>query len=743
MSDTLYESLRTKWSIEYAKQYKTKNNITGKLSTSIKQSNEYKNGRVEYIANNFKKFYSSNENQHRKEVVENTTNDLSEKQLNHAINTAIHDLTNRLQTGKLKYQGTIINIDNIMNYVREIEEVPNAFLKNALFKKGNLSLMKYAENCFRKYIDEEFEKKKNSIAYYLDEYGNKIEINLKIKKEYLDQFFEKILETFTSETILKCLEKNQCYLNFREEIKRTEKVLKEIPKNFIDLYPKARMLQRHFVLHIGGTNSGKTYQSLERLKEVETGIYLAPLRLLALEVQEKMLENNVMCSLSTGEEEDIVPNATHLSATVEKLNISKTYDLCVIDEVQMIQDRSRGWAWTRAILGVCANEVHLCMSEDAKDITIKLIEECGDTYEIIKHERNTELIFENKPFNYPQDIKDHDALIVFSRKNVLSVASELENKGFNVSILYGALPYPVRKNELKKFMNGETNILVATDCVGLGLNVPIKRIVFLQTSKYDGFENRMLNISEVKQIAGRAGRYGIYDKGYVNSIQDGKYIKRMLESNYKSIQLAKINFPETLLNLDENLSDTLITWSKITDSGIFVKTDIERDLMLCRYLEQFNIEKTQMLSLINMPFDERNETILYMWQRFVKKYVENKLDLKKEIKLMPLTDNLEELELAHKKFDLVFSFMKAINYTDEDVYEIVKDCKLKISLKIIEILKKQKTSFKRCSKCGKKMAWNYQYGMCQDCFQKQHSYHKWYDVDDDFDDDFWDEEFIY
>ena len=107
------------------------------------------------------------------------------------------------------------------------------------------------------------------------------------------------------------------------------------------------------------------------------------------------------------------------------------------------------------------------MSNDAENIVIKLIEECGDTYEIIRHERNTELIFENKTFHYPKDIRDHDALIVFSRKNVLSVASELESKGFKVSILYGALPYSLQKNELRKFMNGETNILVTTDCVGL------------------------------------------------------------------------------------------------------------------------------------------------------------------------------------------------------------------------------------------------------------------------------------
>lgn len=154
MSDTLYNSLHTKWSMEYAKQYKIQNNINGKLSPSVKQSEEYRNGRAAYITKKFKEFYNSKENQHRKEVVENTTNDLSEKKLTHAMTASIHDLTNRLQCGKLKYQGTIITFDNIMNYVHEIEEVPRVFLKNATFKKGNDSLFRYAENCFKKYIDQ-------------------------------------------------------------------------------------------------------------------------------------------------------------------------------------------------------------------------------------------------------------------------------------------------------------------------------------------------------------------------------------------------------------------------------------------------------------------------------------------------------------------------------------------------------------------------------------------------------------
>ena len=732
MSNT-YESLRNKWCQEYASSYKKEMHLTNKEFQSVKQTEVYIIEREEYITEKFEMYYGTKENQRRKDIIRHIEDNISDKKLNKFVIYALNDMENVLATQRLKYEDTLITIENIMEYEKEMNAVPYVFVKNVSLKKKKKKILDYGSERFWKYVEEHIINLLNGTTYYLDKNGNKHYMSKKHQDELMKVFENKIKEKITSDWLIQNLEKNPNYFNFRKEYKRTEKVLKEIPKNFIDLYPQARMLHRHFILHVGGTNSGKTYQSLERLKEVETGVYLAPLRLLALEVQEKMLESNVMCSLSTGEEEDIVPNATHMSSTVEKLNIEKTYDVCVIDECQMIEDRDRGWAWTRAILGVCANEVHLCMADNAEKITIKLIEECGDTYEIVRHTRNTKLLFENESFEYPKDVREHDCLIVFSRKNVLSVASELENRGLKVSILYGALPYPVRKNELRKFMNGETNILVSTDCVGMGINVPIERIVFLQSSKYDGIENRLLNISEVKQIAGRAGRFGIYDIGYVNAISDRKYIRKLLNMNYKDIELAKINFPETLLNLDEKLSDTLITWSKITDKGLFVKTDIARDLMLCRYLEQFSLEKSMILSLINMPFDERNEVILNMWKRLVKKYVNNTLDLKEEIKLMPLTDDLEILELAHKQFDLVFSFMKAIQSTEIDVFQIVKDCKLKISMKIIEILKKEKTNFKRCSKCGKKLSWNYPYGMCQSCFSKSRRYYDWYD--DDFEDD--------
>lgn len=112
--------------------------------------------------------------------------------------------------------------------------------------------------------------------------------------------------------------------------------------NPINEYEESRLMERHFILHVGETNTGKTYSSILRLMEAESGVYLAPLRLLALEIQDKLNSENVSCSLLTGEEEDIIPYGTHVSSTIEKLQTGTFYDVCVIDEAQMINDNQRG-----------------------------------------------------------------------------------------------------------------------------------------------------------------------------------------------------------------------------------------------------------------------------------------------------------------------------------------------------------------------------------------------------------------
>ena len=155
-----------------------------------------------------------------------------------------------------------------------------------------------------------------------------------------------------------------------------------------DEYPEARAMRRRFVLHLGGTNTGKTYAGFQRLKSAETGVYLAPLRLLALEAQETLLDAGVDCGLSTGEEEDLREEDTHVAATAEKLDLKRRWDVAVIDECQMIADRQRGYAWTRAILGVLAPEIHLCAAPEARDLLLRLIESCGDVCEVELHQRD-------------------------------------------------------------------------------------------------------------------------------------------------------------------------------------------------------------------------------------------------------------------------------------------------------------------------------------------------------------------
>lgn len=179
------------------------------------------------------------------------------------------------------------------------------------------------------------------------------------------------------------------------------------------------------------------------LQQAATGVYLAPLRLLALEAQEVLLDAGVDCSLTTGEEEDCREGDTHVAATAEKLNLKQPYEVAVIDECQMIADRQRGYAWTRAILGVQAPEVHLCAAPEAKDLLVRLIESCGDSYEIVWHRRKTPLVCMDHTVDYTR-VQPGDALITFSKVGVLSVAEDLRQAGKKAAIIYGALPYATR-----------------------------------------------------------------------------------------------------------------------------------------------------------------------------------------------------------------------------------------------------------------------------------------------------------
>lgn len=500
--------------------------------------------------------------------------------------------------------------------------------------------------------------------------------------------------------------------------KAKDEIQEIILDNPIYEYKETREMKRHFYLHVGETNTGKTHASIERLMEVETGVYLAPLRLLALEIQDKLNSENISCSLLTGEEEDIISYAGHVSSTIEKLQLGTPYDVCVIDEAQMIADKQRGWAWTRAIIGVMAPEVHICMAPEAKDVIIKLIKDCNDTYEVIEHKRDTELIFEDKKFDLNKDVKPGDALVVFGKKKALAVSAQLLNNNIKTSIIYGSLPYSTRKKQFERFLDGETEVIVCTDAIGMGVNLPIKRIVFLETRKYDGVSLRKLNVSEIKQIAGRAGRKGIYNKGYVATMSDPNLIRDALKAKTKKIEKCFIGIPDSILEINIDLVDALKTWSTMPVKGYYEKSDVTTIIYLLNRLKKLNIEasKEELLKMATIPFEENNKVVCALWEEYCKMYSSGAVNLKKPVlkKNVSSKKELDELECYYKSLELNYSFGKNFNMMINNRYIAME--KEDTANRINELLLTNLLDHERvCINCGKKLSWDYPSERCRAC----------------------------
>jgi ATP-dependent RNA helicase SUPV3L1/SUV3 len=196
-------------------------------------------------------------------------------------------------------------------------------------------------------------------------------------------------------------------------------------------------------------------------------------------------------------------------------------DVAVIDEAQMIFDNSRGWAWTQAIVAVPAKEVIIICSAYAVQAIENLLGLCGERCTVRNFERMQHVQLLAQPVAMSQ-LKLGDAVVAFSRRDVLMLRDQIAAQGHPVSVIYGALPPEVRRREAERFASGESHILVATDAIGMGLNLPIRRVLFSTLAKFDGQGDRELTESEVHQIAGRAGRYGIHEEGFVGVLAEAE-----------------------------------------------------------------------------------------------------------------------------------------------------------------------------------------------------------------------------
>lgn len=276
------------------------------------------------------------------------------------------------------------------------------------------------------------------------------------------------------------------------------------------LFPQARLMRRQVHLHVGPTNSGKTHAAVERLRAAASGLYAAPLRLMAMEWADRLNADGVPTDLVTGEEVIRVEGARHQSVTIEMSPLRTPVDVAVIDEAQLIADEDRGWAWTQAVLGLPARELHLTGSPDAEPYARYLTEMTGDELIVHRYERLVPLEPERGPVRI-DEVRSGDAIIAFSRHRVLQLREEISSEGYEVATVYGALSPEVRREEARRFRDGEAEVLVATDAIGMGLNLPVRRVLLSDGEKFDGVERRPLTGAEIRQIVGRAGRFGLSD----------------------------------------------------------------------------------------------------------------------------------------------------------------------------------------------------------------------------------------
>ena len=270
-----------------------------------------------------------------------------------------------------------------------------------------------------------------------------------------------------------------------------------------DEFPNARAMHRKVIMHVGPTNSGKTHHALRALAAAKSGVYAGPLRLLAHEIWERLNTGQIVplgfeqpppsselaktmtrgnpayarpCNMVTGEERKVMgEHVKLLSCTIEMLSFTRQVDVGVIDEIQMIGDPDRGAAWTSAVLGLCARELHLCGEETAVPLVEELLKDTGDSVEVRRYERLTPLRAEEQSLEGDwSKVRKGDCIVTFRRSSIFEIKKLVEDMtGLRCAVAYGRLPPEVRSEQAALFNDPDSgyDVLIGSDAVGMGLNL--------------------------------------------------------------------------------------------------------------------------------------------------------------------------------------------------------------------------------------------------------------------------------
>ena len=521
--------------------------------------------------------------------------------------------------------------------------------------------------------------------------------------------------------------------NIQEQLIKRQRhaLLARTIRDFKNLFPMAREMRRKLTLHIGPTNSGKTYQAMQKLKDADTGYYLAPLRLLALEGYETLKEQGIDSSLITGEEQILDDEATHISSTIEMLNFEVDVDVCVIDEVQMIDDRDRGWAWANAIIGAPAKEIIMTGSSNSKEAVIALAEYLGEELEIIEFERKNPLTLLEVPTD-TRDVTKGTAIIAFSRRDVLRLKQDY-SRFFSVSVVYGNLSPEVRREEARRFREKETQILIATDAIAMGMNLPIETILFSKAEKFDGITQRNLHPSEVHQISGRAGRFGMSEEGFVGALNPAA-LKIVQKNFYKQDKEITIPF-KVMANLEHiKLVSNILEEKSLLEvlkffvenmefNGPFNASSLDDMLDAAEIIDRYDLDIAMKYHLACAPLTLKSPYIIAAFESYIFA-LEQQQVVKYSAPVLvgsyaQTADELLRCEDMVKEISLYLwlSYRFDEYFLDEPKARQHRE----VLNKYIEATLQQGQLAASCKLCGKTLPMNSKYNICQSCFKKNYT----------------------
>lgn len=520
----------------------------------------------------------------------------------------------------------------------------------------------------------------------------------------------------------------------REEVEKS-KLREQLIATFPDWRHEQRASSRVKVL-LGEANSAKTWTALERLIAVGSGWYLAPLRLLAYEIYDALNRRGIACNLLTGEEERVVRGAQITAATIEMFDARARGGCVVIDEAHMLGDPDRGWAWTRALMEARAEEMLVLGPLAARPLVERLLEAVGQPFAFEQSSRLVPLRVATTPYKL-RELPARTIVVAFSRSMVLALKDDLERMGRKVSIVYGALPPEVRRRQADRFASGETDLCVATDAIGMGLNLPADAVCFYETQKYDGKRVRPLTAMEVHQIGGRAGRFGLSEQGIITALNKGdlEFLRQQFEQTPSPIKQAYVApSVSDLALLPGRLAARLRQWSElesIPDSmRSFIKTaDLEDRIELASLLQPEEEAVLGLGTAVKLIYAPARPESRFYWRWCARAIIKgDHLPSPPEPpKDLASSDDLERAEQVIACADLYLWLARTPEFRPfGPCYEEVRRVRYALTEHIDQALLSRLDTRKRCSSCGRVLPLHHRYRLCENCYLDR-SYDYWDD----------------